>query len=152
MSTPFEGAADLHGGGGAQRPGFQRLKALVQRGAVAQGFLGGRVGVVVALRILEQLVGRGDDVFDFRAVFGFQQRDGVDQHRLVGDELGGLLELGQRARASMQALSTARLSSSRAGGSAGRWLWGCSGCQAKAAVGHDAKILFYRHVNSLCRR
>jgi hypothetical protein len=92
----LEGAADVHGGGGAQRPRLERLKALVQRGAVAQGFFGGRVGVVVALRVLEQLVGRGDDVFDFRAVFGFQQRDGVDQHRLVGDELGRLLELGQR--------------------------------------------------------
>jgi hypothetical protein len=53
------------------------------------------VGVVVALRVLEELVGGGDDVLDLRAVLGFQQREGVDEHRLVGNELGGLLQLGQ---------------------------------------------------------
>jgi hypothetical protein len=33
---------------------------LLQRGAVAQGFFGGGVGVVLPLRVLEKLVGRGD--------------------------------------------------------------------------------------------
>jgi hypothetical protein len=49
----------------------------------------------MALRVLEELVGGGDDVLDLRAVLGFQQREGVDEHRLVGNELGGLLQLGQ---------------------------------------------------------
>ena len=34
--------------------------------------------------------------FDFRAVSGFEQRKGVDQHRLVRNQLGCLIELGQR--------------------------------------------------------
>lgn len=52
--------------------------------AVAQGFIGGRVGVVIAiLGMLKEQVRSGDDTFDLRAVFGFQQRGGVDQHRLV---------------------------------------------------------------------
>jgi hypothetical protein len=57
----------------------------------------------VSLRVLEQLVGRGDDVFDFRAVFGFEQRDGVDRTawlRII----------------SAACLSSARVSSSCAGG------------------------------------
>jgi hypothetical protein len=44
---------------------------------------------------VEELVGGGDDVLNLRAVLGFQQREGVNEHRLVGDQLGGLLQLGQ---------------------------------------------------------
>ena len=42
------------------------------------------------------MVCSGNYVFNFGAVFGFQQRDGVDQDRLVRDQTGGLLELRQR--------------------------------------------------------
>jgi hypothetical protein len=42
----------------------------------------------------------------------------------------------------MQALSTALLSSSCAGGSAGSWLWGCSGSQAGAALVMMQKTCF----------
>jgi hypothetical protein len=58
-----------------------------------RSWVGGRV--ILALCELKQLVRRGDDIFNFRAVFSFQQRDCVDQHRLVGDELCSLFKLGQ---------------------------------------------------------
>jgi hypothetical protein len=68
---------------------------MVQCGSVTQGFFGGVIGLPITIHVLKQLVGGGDDVLDFRAVFGFQQRNSVDEHRLVGDQLGGLFQLGQ---------------------------------------------------------
>jgi hypothetical protein len=105
----------------------------------------------VALRVLEQLVGRGDDVFDFRAVFGFQQRDGVDQHRLVGDELGGLLELGQRGAGLDAGLEHGPALQLVRRGQRRQLVVGLLGMPGKGGVGHDAKSLFWRQMGSLCR-
>ena len=68
---------------------------MVQCGSVTQSFFGGVIRLPITIHVLEQLVGGGDDVLDFRAVFGLQQRNGVDEHCLVGDQLGGLFQLGQ---------------------------------------------------------
>ena len=46
--------------------------------------------------MLKQLVGGGDDVFDFGTGTRFQQRQGVDEHGLIGDQFGGLLQFRQR--------------------------------------------------------
>lgn len=74
----------------------QRLEALMQGLAVAQGFLSCRVCMVVAiLGMLEEQVRGCDDTFDLRAVLGFQQWDGVHQHCLVRDQLGRLFQFGQ---------------------------------------------------------
>jgi hypothetical protein len=56
---------------------------------------------------LGALVDGGDDAVDLRAALSFQQREGVDQHRLAGDMRGSLLRFGQ--------------------GGAGNWLCGRSG-------------------------
>lgn len=50
----------------------------------------------IALSVPEQPIGSGHDVLDLGAVFRFQQRDRVDQHGLVGNQLCRLLQLGQR--------------------------------------------------------
>lgn len=90
----LERRADLHGDGGTQGPLRQGPKPDAQRRAVAQCLLRGRIGMSVALRELEQLVGRRDDVLDRRAVLRLEQRDRVDQHRLVRNQLGRPLQLG----------------------------------------------------------
>ena len=45
--------------------------------------------------ILEQPVGGGDNVLDFRTGLRFQKWQRIDEHPLVGDQLGSLLEFGQ---------------------------------------------------------
>ena len=66
----------------------QRPVAMIQSLAVAQGFVSRRVCMVVAiLGMLEEQIRGGDDTFDLRAVLGFQQWDGIDQHLLVRDQL-----------------------------------------------------------------
>ncbi len=68
----------------------------MQSGAIAQSLFCGGIGLVVAaLSVLEQQIGGSDNVFNLGTVLGFQQRDSVDQHRLVGNKFGCLLELGQ---------------------------------------------------------
>lgn len=47
-----------------------------------------------AFRYLEA-VWRGDDVLDLGARPCLEEGQGVDQHRLIRDQLGGLLQLGQ---------------------------------------------------------
>src|SRR5260221_6777081 len=68
------------------------LKALEQSVAVAKRFL--RHGISVRVRLLElkKPIGGRHNVLYFRAGPGFQVRQRVDQHRLVRDELGRLLE------------------------------------------------------------
>jgi hypothetical protein len=51
----------------------------------------------------------------------------------------------------MQALSTARVSSSCAGGSGWQLVVGLLGMPGKGGVSHDAKSLFWRQMDSLCR-
>ena len=62
---------------------------------MAQCFAGGRVGMVSGTLILKQPVGRSYDVFDFGTGLRFQKWQGIDEHPLVGDQLGSLLEFGQ---------------------------------------------------------
>ena len=63
-SEGLDGATDFNGRGRTQRTSGQRQVAQVQRGAVAQCFFGGGVGLIVAtLRVLKQLVSGGRDVF-----------------------------------------------------------------------------------------
>jgi hypothetical protein len=45
--------------------------------------------------VAEEAIGRGDDVLDLGARTGLEKRQRVDEHRLIRDELGGLLQLGQ---------------------------------------------------------
>ena len=135
----LEGLAHLHGGGGAQGPRLQRLKTLVQRGAVAQCLFGGGVGAVWALNVLEQLVGGGDDVLDFRAVLGFQQRNGVDQHRLVGDQLGRLLEFSQRSARFDAGLEHGAAFQLMYGGQSRQLVVGLIGAPSWGYEAHDAK-------------
>ena len=82
------------------RPLVQHLESAVQCGAVAQSFPGGRVGSARrVVGIAEQPVGRRHDVLDLGTRLSFEQGDGVDQHRLVRDEIPGDAELCQcRAR------------------------------------------------------
>jgi hypothetical protein len=49
----------------------------------------------ITVRVLAQPVRGGDDVLDLGAVLGLQQRDRVDEHRLIGNQLGGLLQFRQ---------------------------------------------------------
>lgn len=64
--------------------------------AVPQGFFGRGVRVICSiLGMLEEQVRGGDDTFNLGAVLGFQQGDGIDQHRLVRDQLGSLFQFGQ---------------------------------------------------------
>lgn len=91
----FDDAAYFDRGSRGERPLFQRLKTMAQSGSITQRFLGGAVRLAIGLCILKQLVGGGDDILDFGAVLGFQQRDGIDQHRLVGDQAGRLFQLCQ---------------------------------------------------------
>jgi hypothetical protein len=97
--------------------------------------------------MLKKLVGGGDDVFDFRAVLGFEQRNGVDEHRLVGDQLRGLFELGQcgsRGNAGPQY----RLALQFVGGRQG-WqvvVWRVWGPQGGDGLIHVQIILIFRHV------
>ena len=85
----------------AVRGALQGVEPGGQRRAVAQRLLGRRVAVVVKslARLAEQRIVGGDDIFDLGAVLGLQQRDRVDQNRLVGDQLAGGVEFRQcRAR------------------------------------------------------
>jgi hypothetical protein len=62
-----------------------RLEPDPQRVAVTRHLLGrGAMDGVRKSGGAEQLVGRGDDVFDGRAVLGFLQAQGADQDPLVG--------------------------------------------------------------------
>ncbi len=120
----FDGAADEHGGARAERPFLHVLEALHESGAVAQGLLGRVVGFLrIGVGELEEGVVGGDDVLDGGAVAGLAQGNGVDQHVLVGDEPGGLLEAGQSALLAPTHLrSTGTVSRISAGGSGGRAL------------------------------
>ena len=143
----LQGAADVHGGGGAEGFGLEGVKALVQGRSVPKCLFGGVVGLAIALYMLKKLVGGGDDVFDFRAVLGFEQRNGVDEHRLVGDQLRGLFELGQcgsRGNAGPQY----RLALQFVGGRQG-WqvvVWRVWGPQGGDGLIHVQIILIFRHV------
>jgi hypothetical protein len=87
-------ATNLHGRVGRQRPRLQRLIALPQRGSVAQRFLGRRIRLAFADAIEEEhLIRGGHDVLDLAAGLGFEQRDRVDEHPLVRDQLPGRLQL-----------------------------------------------------------
>ena len=73
--------------GCAERLRFKRFDSLPQGRAVAQGFFGGGVGMFgVDLRISEERVGGGDDIFDFGTGLRLQQRYRVDQHSLIGNQ------------------------------------------------------------------
>jgi hypothetical protein len=51
--------------------------------------------VFIVFAELKEAVGGGDDIFDFGTGARFEERKRVDQHALVGDQFGGLLELGK---------------------------------------------------------
>jgi hypothetical protein len=52
--------------------------------------------MLFVVQMLEELVRRGDDVLNLGAGPRLQQGQGVDQHRLVGNQLGSLLQFSQR--------------------------------------------------------
>ena len=88
--------AHLHRGVGGQGAVAQRRETLVQRAAIAQGLLGrGILGAVFHLCVAEERIRGGHDVLDLAAGLRLQQRDGVDQDGLVGDQRADALELGQ---------------------------------------------------------
>ena len=62
---------------------------------VAQGFLGRWIGRTFRSQVLKQLVRGGDDILDLGTRLRFEQRQRVDQHRRVRDQLRGLLEFSQ---------------------------------------------------------
>lgn len=99
-------ALDLNDVVGREQPaGPHLLKPHAQRLAVAPHLLGGRVGKGLGQHIvLEQLIVRGDDVLDLRAVLGFLQAQGIDQDALVGNGGRNPLELRQPAAAAGQLL------------------------------------------------
>ena len=69
---------------------FQGFISAEERRSVAHGLLGRRIAPVFGLaRLAKQRVVRRDDILDFRAVLGFEQRDGVDEDRLIGNEFAG---------------------------------------------------------------
>lgn len=103
------------------------------------------------LGVLEKLVGGGDGGLDLRTVLGFQQREGVDEHRLVGDQLGGLLQLGQ-GRTGLDAglahgtgLQLASLGQRR------QLVVRQNGTPRGIGVRRDAKAQFRRQVGGSCR-
>jgi hypothetical protein len=111
----LEGAADVHGGGGAQRPGLERLKALVQRGAVAQASL-------VAGSALSWPCAYWNSWSVVVTMFSISELSLASSSGMVlisiawlGMSSAACLSSASAARASMQALSTARVSSSCAG-------------------------------------
>ncbi|MCY1299060.1 hypothetical protein D9M70_485740 [compost metagenome] len=69
----FERTADLDRRTGGEWALGQGLVTMMQGLAVAQGFLGRRIGMAVAvLGVLKEQVRGGDDTFDLGAVLGFQ--------------------------------------------------------------------------------
>lgn len=124
-------------------------KASVERGTVAQGFLGGRIGLAVSVGKLEKFVRAGDDVFDFRAVPGFKQGNGVDEHILIGNQLGCLLEFGQRRTGGNAAFEY--------GSGFDLLSWGKVWQRVVRAFRvpvwrfHGVKIVFWRQVRRICR-
>ena len=76
---------------------LQQVEAVEHRVAAAQGLLGRGIGL--PLRTIsepEEAIGGRDDVLDLGAGLGLEQRNRVEQHRLVGDQLARDAQLGQR--------------------------------------------------------
>ena len=91
----LQGAADFDSGCGGQGPVLQLPEPLVQGGTVTQCLPGGRIGSALLLGVAKQLVGGSEDILDFRAVLGFQQRQQIDQQTLIRQQFSRLLELGK---------------------------------------------------------
>ena len=93
---PFDSTAYLYSHIRRQHAPLDHFRALVERRAVAQGLLGGRIGTILGdIRELEQLVRGRDDVLDFAARPRLEQGQGVDENGGIRDQFGGLLEFGQ---------------------------------------------------------
>jgi hypothetical protein len=78
-----------------QGSGLERMDAFKQGMPISQSLPGSRVGTRIRVHVLEQLVGRGDDVLDCGARPGFQDRQSIDQHCRIRDQLGRLFQLGK---------------------------------------------------------
>ena len=91
----FDPAAHHLGRTRAKRPSLQGPKALQQGMPVAQGFLGRWIGRAFRSKVLEQLVRGGDDILDLGTGLRFEQRQRVDQHRRIRNQLRGLFEFSQ---------------------------------------------------------
>lgn len=78
---------------------------LEQRLAIAQRFPRGGVGAPAVIQVLEHRVRSRDDVLDLGAGLRFQQRQRIDEHRRVWDEICGssqARECGSRFYAGLQ--------------------------------------------------
>jgi len=88
MRRALDRAAHRNRSGGRDWTGLERLKSLAERRAVAQGFLCRRIGLIARLigKSKKPVCG-GHDVFDLGTCLGFEQRNRVDQHGLIWNEL-----------------------------------------------------------------
>jgi hypothetical protein len=144
----FDARADRLGGARRERMRLQRAHALEKRASIAQRLLGRGVGAAVGLQVLEELVGRGDDVLDFGARPRLQHRQGIDEHRRIGNQPRGLLQLGERRARGHAALQNGLRLELRLG----RQLRQLVPRPVGAPPSHVLKIDFLRHVRRLCRR
>lgn len=109
-----DGPAHFDGDRCRHRPHLEKLEASMQGGAVAEGFLGGRVGVIAGLvGEAEQPIRRCHDVFDLGTRQCLEQGDRGTAW--FGMSWAGDLQFSQAARAAMQARSTSRVSMSARG-------------------------------------
>ena len=78
---------------------FHQVEAYLQRLAISKDFLRGGVCGRAGLRCLaEELVVRGDDVFDRRGILRLLDSQRADEDALIGNRRGNTLELGKLAR------------------------------------------------------
>lgn len=82
---------------GGERAPRETLEAPVQGGSAAQRFLRGWIRLADgSIGETKQPISCRDDVLDFRACLCLEHRNGVNQHRLVRDEVPQRLEFRER--------------------------------------------------------
>lgn len=111
--------------------------------AIAQCFLGRRVNrLFFELRVAEQGIAGGDDVLDLTAGLCLKQRNGVDQHRLIGSQVACRLQLRQGYPALNAGLEEALVVKIRGRGQGRKGMEGASRVELHAGTGMSSEESF----------
>jgi hypothetical protein len=130
---------------------LQCVDPFEQGAAIAEGLLGCGVGAKVTLQVPEQLVRRGDDVFDLGTRLGFEQGKGIDQHGRIADQVRRLLQFSKCRPRRNTLLQNGFCLQVNGGRKAGQIVVRLVSPPA-ASPTHVVETPFLRHVDSLCRR